>query len=432
MKVLDFLDKMNTKKSIKTQRLIDLKGYYTCMYRAAMVKMYDACYISDPTRYDEKEIRSNIVDLDIKSMFDISGILVVDSRQIQYAIYKNKGNEVVLKFLELLKDVIKYKEYCSDINHLYDSCGFSESNRCSVSLGLRTRGAMIEARTDFGISRAIIACFLKPDETAVEMSFNEKLWELAMGILEIPKEKWKIDGILDKDLSHEEEVDCIELLLNGLVLSSGIYSEKLQSWLYEHKWKSKSMTTVCKGLYDFLFSSYSSEVFGIESDVLNTSGKEILAVQRGTYYTKKKISTYNIPIGVFTVIGNLDKTLFDGSAMNGYTGEVYSVDYLESEGISYVGCPIELYITPRESVLFYDIEQTEIKSDTWFKSEGGDIYFCDGLRDGYFKRNCYSVESLEYRLYEIYKNSYIGELVGKLSDIEGLEKSKKYIMRYIG
>ena len=39
--------------------------------------------------------------------------------------------------------------------------------------------------------------------------------------LGIPKSSWCTPGVIDKDLTHEEEVDCIEVLLDGLVTSSG-------------------------------------------------------------------------------------------------------------------------------------------------------------------------------------------------------------------
>lgn len=436
MKVVDFLDGMNKRVSIKTARLIELKTYYVCMYRAKMVELYDAGYISDPTRFNDMEIRTNIVDMDICGFTSVTGNIVLDMEHAEYALYKNrsKENRRVSEFLRILYDVIKYREYCADVNHFYDENGFAFSNRSYAGMGIKSCGAKFECRTSYGVSRAIVSCFLKKGMTAMEMSFGDKIWDLAMSKLGIPENEWHEDGLIDADLTHAEEVRCIHLLLEGMVFPSGKYKYSFQDWLQEHKWKIRGMTTSCKGLYSYLFSSCSTEIFEIEGRVLNSlhdKGIRVYAMDGCKYYVAKPIKKYNIPMGCFVVEGGVDEVLFDGAVVSGYTGEVYSEEYLLAEEISYLGCPMELYISPKEKALFYDIEQVDIRSDTWFKVEELSIDFYDDIRDVHRISKIEGMKGKVLELYQIYRESFLGKLVGTVKDLKDLESSKQILMKNI-
>lgn len=411
---------------------MELKKYYLSMYRVYMVELYDKGYISDPTRINCKELYSNIHELGINGMFDTFGEIFLTTPQVTYAMYKHKNSEEIMDFLSILYKALKYREYSIDIDNLYDNYNFSEFAKGQVCLGLKQRGAKIECKTGFGISRAIIACLLKQDETAVCENFNSELWDIAMEELGIPADEWHEDGLIASGLSHEEEVDCIELILEGNVEVSGKYAKVFQDWMYEHKWKQKGMTNNCKGLYDYIFSSRAIDILEIESRILNSlndSDRKVYAIVGGQYYTSKKISTYNIPMGSFIVSsGEDDVMLFDGALLSGYTGEVYSLEYLEEEGIMFIGCPIELYTNPKEKFKFFDIEQVDIKSDTWFSNPDIDLFFEEELPE---KVQEFNPESIEEKIYEIYRQSQIGNLIGKLDSLEGVESAKKNVMKYL-
>lgn len=428
------MTEMNRKVSIKTSRLIDLKGYYVCMYRAKMVELYDAGYVSDPTRFNDVEIRTSILDMGIRGFTSSSGSIVLDTEHIEYAIYKNKDNNKVQDFLGMLYEALKYREYCADINHFYDYNSFSESNRSVVSMGIRNYASKLESRSSYGVSRAIVSCFLRNGMTAMEMSFADKIWDMAMQKLGIPENEWHEDGLIDKDLTHAEEVRCIELLLEGKVFPSGKYKYTFQDWLHNHKWKTRGMTTSCKGLYNYLFSSCSEEIFAIEGNILNDlhkKGIKIYAMCGCKYYIAKPIKHYNVPIGCFVVEGGEDELLFSGSVLSGYTGEVYSEDYLSSEDIAYVGCPFEIYVNPKEKKLFYDIEQVDIKSKTWFEVEDMSIDFYNSLDDIPYVCNLNTDNLKVKEVYNIYRESLMGKIVGVMSDIKGLSIAKKIVMKYI-
>lgn len=436
MKVIEFVNNMNKKSVVKTQRLLELKRYYLSMYRANMVKLYDMGYISDPTRFERKEIFTVVEELGLKSMFSTLGGIVLTTEQVNYSLHKNKEDEEKVEFLSVLYDILKYREYSSAIDDFYDSNGFAEGNKQTVSIGLRQKCAKIESRTDYGVSRAIIACFIPSTSTTVELNFNEVIWNLAMKELGVSEGEWCSDGLIDKDLTHKEEVDCIKLLLEGSVLPTGKYASQFKDWLFDHKWKERGMTNVCKGLYSYVFSSYSEEVLGTLSKILNENndkGTPVLAVQDSYYYIEKPIENFNYPVGCFVVASSEeDEILFDGSVMCGYTGEVYPLDYLQSEGINYVGCPIELNVTFKDKDLFYDIEQVDTKTETWFKSSGTVWYFYEEDEEIPTKKNSLKDGSLELELYGIYQDSLKGHIVGKISSITGLEAARKSVMKVIG
>ena len=123
--------------------------------------------------------------------------------------------------------------------------------------------------------------------------------------------------------------------------------------------------------------------------------------------------------------------MYKGNALNGYTGEVYSIDYLREEGIMYVGCPIELNTSLREKHLYYDIEQIDLKCNSWFKETGIEWDF-DEREEYEFTK--YEKGTLEYKIYTLYRNAQFGFPVGVIPCPETnkvLDDAKKNIMKCI-
>lgn len=403
-----------------------------------MVKLYDKGYIDDPTRFDEVQIRCNILDMGIKGMISYVGNVELSTEFAKYAIYKNHdADSDVKEFLDLLYNTLKYKEYCADINNFYDYYNFSDSSKCSVSLGLKLRGAMISPKSDYRLSEAIVNCFLDKDCTAVCKDFHSILWDIVMDILDIPESDRLKDGIFESDLSHDQELNCMKLILDGNVFTNGKYSDKLQNWLFNHKWKSGGMTTNSKGLYEYLFTSQSSRVFDIENSIFNkevNNGNTIYAIDGGKYYISKKIDNYKYPLGCFVVLGGSDELLPNSTLMSGYTGECYTEDYLLSEGYLYIGCPFEINTSFKESILVFDIEQVDLPCETWFKTDKMSWFFYDTDDEELQQLKCsFDKDSLEYKLFNAYKDSLKGNLVTNLGkiDFKKLETAKRNIMKYM-
>lgn len=436
MKLYEVVAAANKKVLVKTQRLLDLKRYYISMYRHYMVRMYDSSYIDDPTKLDGCQIRRNILDLGIKGLKDISGSVQLSTEQLQYAIYKNSNTgEDTINFLQNLYQIVKYRSYSQDIDALYDTFDFADNTKQKVSLDLKMVGPLVETLKPFRISKAVLNCLLPINKTVGTTSLNEKIWEVAMKELGIPEEDWLKPGLFDKALSHKEEVECCKILFEGKVELDGKYADVMTTWLRSHKWLERGMSNTRKGLFDYIFSAYSEEMYNYECYIFSKlvdEGKRILAVSGSTVFFEQDMDEFKLPIGYFTIeSGEDDREMYFGNAVNGFTGEVYSKEYLEEEGIMYVGCPIELNVGIREKHLYYDIEQVDLLCDSWFKSSGIEWEFDEREEYSFDK---YPEDSLEHQIYDLYKKAQFGEPVGCitcLASSKALEDAKKNIMKCI-
>lgn len=429
MKLQDYISEMNKKSTVKTQRVMDLKRYYLSMYRVFMVKLYDSNFISDPTLFNEKEFFGNISSMKLSGMYDYTGNIRLTYKQSYFASKLVKDEEEKL-FLYLLSNALKYRELSKDIDKLYDENQLNDLQRHNVSFGLRSKGAMVVSKTSCGISESICNCFLNSDEYCEEINFNSKIWEYALDVLGIPECERKEDGLFVKGMSNKDEIEFCDLIFEGSTRLDGKYSSLLENWLIDHKWETRGMTNNCKGLFEFVFSDRFHELMRFQVELLSNR-KDVICIYKNYMYIKKKVSEYYIPIGCFTVSSDEeDILLFEGNSLCGYTGEAYPLEYLDSNDITYIGCPIELYVNNKDKRLFYDLEQVDTKQETWFKCNNVDFVFCEEEDLPEIKGNI-SKDSLEDKLANIYLNALRGNLVGKLKNIDGLEQARKNLMKYL-
>lgn len=91
MKFSEYLKSVNkTKVHLKLERWVELKQYYMSMFRFYMLKLYDQGYISDPTRFNEEEIKQNLVELGIYDFRNKNGKVLIDSLHADFARCKYK------------------------------------------------------------------------------------------------------------------------------------------------------------------------------------------------------------------------------------------------------------------------------------------------------------------------------------------------------
>ena len=263
---------------------------------------------------------------------------------------------------------------------------------------------------------------------------KEYIWNCAMYELGIPKSSWCTPGVIDKDLTHEEEVDCIEVLLDGLVTSSGYYAEYYNKWMFSHAWSKQTMYNKKQGLYTYTLINYEDDLERYKNlaiEKMEELGIEPIFVSGCKVYGVKDCNSTVMPIGQFSVLQTEENEYWgsDRNTLEGYTGEAYQVEYLNKEGIIFVGCPIELYITDKEVGYFIDLEQTEINSyKTWFEVVGAVLDFEEGS---------YSVvnsKNIVTSIFNLYHNAKLGEIIGvitnKLSE-SVLESAKVSVYPYI-
>lgn len=124
MKFSEYLKSVNkTKIHLKMERWVELKQYYMSMFRFYMLKLYDQGYISDPTRFNEEEIKQNLVEMGIYDFRNKNGKVLIDSLHADFSRCKYKNDSEKVKFLNLLYEALKYKEYSLEIDKQYENYG---------------------------------------------------------------------------------------------------------------------------------------------------------------------------------------------------------------------------------------------------------------------------------------------------------------------
>lgn len=433
MKIYELVKDINKKVTIKTSRVLEVKKHYLSLYRANMVYMYDRGYISDPTVFDSKEILGNIVDLNIKHLSGVTGRIELNEEYIGYAMCRYKGNEEVIEFLELLLKVIKYRNISLNLDKFYDDLGFAKELKNKVSLNIVQSASRIYTKNAFNLDEGVLKCFKPYDVGFKLVTLDDVIYNIALSELGISDSS--SDSLFVKGLTREEEIKYSHLILNGLVNLDGAYAKNLIDWLNKNKWSDgNKFSSQNEGLYNWIVYIKSNNMIEEQSALLNSlidSGNTIVCMQSNGYYIIDEDSPLEFPVGMFAIVSddNIEDPLPDINKLEGYTGEVYSLEFLEKYELGYVGCPIELYVDSKKKELFVDKEQTELKdSISWFKHVDARLIFEESLYvPGVFPEN-----SLEDRVYKIVGDSESGILVGYLSNEEkgkNLDSVKKAVAK---
>ena len=430
----------NTRNKSKTRRVMEVKRYYLSMYRCYMIKLYDMGYIADPTRFNKNLILKNIMDMGINDLFNYSGKIELTSDHTLFAYYKNKNDYEKAEFLKVLYNVLKYREYSQTVDILYEEYEFQGKSSNYIRYNMCLRGAMVIQRSGINFNEAIARCVSRFEEDTKWVDINDKLWSLAMKELGVPESEWLDDGLLDSTLSHKEEVECIEGILNGYFkVSGGRYTKLYQDWMLAHRWNINSVHKLdTQGLFDYLFGAYVREVENALNDKLNKiDGCCVVAVNKNKIYYNVERENLEMPFGIFSVVcdtGIEEYLLPDLNLLNGYTGELYTEDRLLADGIDFVGCPILMNINSEEERVFYDLEQTNLQSESWFNSDDDlSIDFDENALSA--ELNPFNKGTGFHQMYEGYVNSLrspdglINVINVKTS--KDLERYKKSVSRHI-
>ena len=425
------------KNKIKVKRLMDVKRYYLSMYRCYMLKLYDMNYISDPTRYDEKQIIRNCLDLGINDIFTYSGKVDITSNHIKFAMYKNKKDGEKYQFLRVLYNTLRYRELSHTVDKLYEEYNYAEKESNVIKIGALPKAAMYVQKSGIPFDEAVAQCVSTFSEVTKTVDIKEGIWRISLKVLGLSDEHESL-GVFDSSLSHEEEVDCIEGILNGLYkISGGKYSEKIQEWLKYHRWSAESKwKSETLGLYDYIFSSYVQDVEALITDKINSIEGTILTIFKDTVYYNVPRDSYEMPYGVFSLVCEVDGEetfLPDGNAITGYTGELYPEQRLIDDDIVYVGCPILMHRSLTKIERFYDLEQTTIETNSWFEDNTDmTIQFVEADRS---KKVPFVEGTLQYEIYEGYLASQESSdnliKVLHVADQDALERAKKDVYKFI-
>lgn len=379
---------MNRKAKVKLKRLMEVKKYYLSLYRCYMMMLYDKGYIDDPTVLNKNKLLKLLVEMNVNDLYTYSGKIELNSDHCLYAMAKNRDNDEIFEMLSLFFKVFKYREYCKTIDNIFEEYSFRERDINLVKTLMVAKGARVVQRSGIPFNTAVGRCISEFMTETKSIDINECIWCLALKTLGVPEEDWYKDGIFDEELSHKDEVENAKGILNGFyVVSGGKYLPLLKEWLFKHRWNYESKFKMeLLGLYDYVFSSDVSEISKhIDTKLEGLKEYDILAIQDAKIYYNVPRNTFDMPFGCFSVVcSGYGEVLSDEKEnIYGYTGEAYSEDYLIDEDIDFVGCPIEV-----QGRICYDLEQTNITYDTWFKSEGANFEFV-GNADGKYCNEVY-------------------------------------------
>ena len=435
MKVCELVDLLKKASTIKKSKVMDIKKYYISMFRAYMIELYDRGYISDPTTYNEIELRKNIVDLGITHLTNIAGSIVLDEDYIGYCIAKYKDDEDKIEFLNILLNVIKYRNIWLNIDKFYDS-SFSGDTKDSkkLTMGIVMTGSKIYSKKGFKIDEGIIKCFRGLDTEVDFVSLNSYIYFRALEVLDLDTRS-SSESLFVKGLTIGEEIKYSHLILNGLVNLDGEYADILVNWLKKNKWSEGTrFSSQSEGLYNYILYIKSDDMLTTQARVLSElldNNKEIVGARSDGFYVVNDGEYMPFPVGAFAILSDD----YDGEQMpiinklEGYTGEVYSLNFLIENDIPYVGAPIELYIDNKTKGLFVDKEQTDMKhAISWFSDLGASIEFEGSI----YKSGVFKSGTVEDDLYRLVGDSESGIHVGNIRRSyigKNLEKAKKVVVK---
>lgn len=425
MKFSEYLKSVNkTKVHLKLERWVELKQYYLSMFRFYMLKLYDQGYISDPTRFNEEELKQNLVEMGIYDFRNKNGKVLIDSLHADFAGCKYKDDSEKVKFLKLLYEALKYKEYSLEIDKQYENYGtdlkFSFVMKNSI---LVTSVCIIDYNK--GVFNTLC-----PDGYCLgSISINEDIFKYAMETLGVPESVFGSDMFV-RGLTLEETIKFSDIILEGDTTLDGKFAGVLNEWL-------DTCSKNCKGLYYTTCMEKMSELTEIISSKKDSLGDDFVILYKDKLYYKKPILKYRLPVGMFICVTTHDEDDIidtDWSALYGYTGEAYTRDYLDDQRIDYVGIPIQVNINGEETYV-YDSSQLilSVEPTSWFEQESNDVSF--SFEEGYTVFNPYSLGTVERALVEAYVEGRRGNIyevdssIGSLKDIRNARK--KMLSKFI-
>lgn len=417
MKVYEFIKKLSGKIEVNPVKIMEIKKYYLSLYRANMVYLYDNSYISDPSTFNSKEILGNIVDMGITNIVDKTGTIRLESDFIEYALAKNKSSDEETKnFLNLLYEAVKYKEISDNIDKFYEANSFDIGIKKKINIGIVQANSRIYYKSGIKMDEGILRCIHSGFCEYRFVSINEYVYKSALNELGIEDDSEESKFVLG--LTRDEEVEFSNLILNGLVRLDGEYADRLVSWLKENKWsnldKDKLFSSKREGLFNYILFIKSGEALDEQSRVLNElidDGSNVVGMVSNGFFVEEKCEMFKFPVGVFAVDGEKDTVLSAYNKLEGYTGEAFTLEYLRSNSINYVGSPIILYSEEGELDYYIDKEQTElVNSISWFSDYGTDLNFGTST----YESGVFSNDSLEDRLYEALGASEAGVLISDI------------------
>lgn len=449
MKVRDFVKDVNKSLNVNLGRVYEIKKKYLSLYRSYMILLYDEGFISDPTCFNEREVRENIKDFKITGLIRNSGMVCLESHQVGFALCKKDLSEDGRKFLSILERVLYYRERSSDIDKFYDK---QYPFKNSFTIGMSMSGPRIFLKKSYPMSESIMECFYQEKtkgKVVKRKYFYDKIFYEALNELGLMGNK--DDGLFVKGFTRSEEIEYCDLILDGHVSLNGSKAGVLEKWLKEHAWNTDIEDKYISqklGLFTYIETQKTDFMLKNQNDLLNETIEECglentICVSTDCIFYTVEEEEIPLPVSSFILYSGEEDVIScdDRNVLEGYTGEVYPIDYFSEDSHTtgiYVGCPIEIYKPDsNEKVLVVDLEQTTYyspgkKNVSWFSYEDASITFERSI----YQKGVFEEGSLEDALFKIYGESENGRAIGKIprslvKSKADLEKAKEKVFKTV-
>lgn len=385
------LSKMN--KTVKVSDLMDIKRYYLGLYHRYVVEMYDKNYTGDPTFLDMREVYQVIDDLEIVGLMDSMGMLDLSFESIdfvrEYYATKKPEEEEIIEYLNLLSKAIYYREISQNLDKLYDSGTTQAGGKKKIDMKCYFDDSCLKFSKPYRFDEGIKSCLLGIGVPVVAES-------LIPEILKLMEERLGIeDAEFIAGFDREQTARHLRLILeerveldgkDGFSIHNINKNLREKGFIVDNYYKTfmENETDAIRGLFSSHIEKDKNILYMYGLDIYRKSDQKKSKITYPIgFYT---FAQYDITTGVtlahqwyhnhWSGIDDYEGLLPEKNSILGYTGQVYSKDYLEHNQLDYVGCPIKLF--NHEGVLeeFIDFEQTELQENkTMFKEYEATLEF---------------------------------------------------------
>lgn len=384
---------------IKSSSIAEIKRYYLGMYHSYLIDLYDKGYISDPTIYNIDEIKENIEDLGI----DLLKGRQLTSRYISfvhdYYTVNHKDAKDEIEFLDLLEKMHKMKEISENLDCLWEDKSIGTESKKKVCLMLPSNQGVIKNPYSWNIDEGVL-------KSAYGLGYTYRFISWGRPLLSFIKTTFKLPSLdLIKSFNSNLLIKHLPLILNGDVELTGKDGRVLEAFM------EKETTLNCHCLKDWLLANKGKDIDLIYKKCKVKKENVKAMVEDGVYV--QEIADIELPISHFIfatydfchnkteafrgIVKGLPESsivvetlLPKANLFLGYSGQVYSLEYLEHNKINYAGVPISLYKDEKTIEKYVDFEQTELASkNTLFKEYGAVLEFTDS-QDLHFPEKMYT------------------------------------------
>lgn len=372
------------KTTVRTTGIMSAKRHYASLMSAYRVKLYDGCWISNASYVWENEVRDTITGTPelVDYLTTNSGEILLDNiGMLKFASWKLPPDDEIQYFL---KDYIKYLEYrdcCKSIDIVYNKL---RVKRKGVTMMMHRDSIQIFYSKHFtNINKGFVSAFY-PDKSIEVYDVRDKLYSLALEKLGLPDSNK--EGVFIKGLSREQEVELLDLILDGIIkyeYLNGVYAPILIEWLKTQKEQQGVYAYSYLGFYTFLTKKSIDEVKACQDSVieeLQSKGKNIVCMSTDRIFCAEDLDETQFALSAFLLDYYSQEDISEQNRLNGYTGEVLELSQTDIVEMQVTGCPIMINNNKKQLKKYYIREDigvlnSGIGEDTLFEKHGADLSF---------------------------------------------------------